>query len=91
MTPLLVHELLAMALLWSCFCRAAMLSSSARLDIRLAFWMLGTTAVWVLFYPLIWPWQPDAVSLALLLSIVVVQFVTSFHWKGGVPRAFKRE
>lgn len=87
---LIAHEILSMALLWSCFCRAVILTRSARRDIRIAFWLLGVTSVWCLFYPLVFPWEPDPVSLALLASIVIVQGVTSFHWKGGIPTAFKR-
>ena len=85
----IVHELLALLLGWSCFCRATRMSGrSTRRDVRLAFWALAIAAVVAMFAPAIWDWRPEPVSLVLLIGITVVQSVTSRHWVAGVPHGF---
>jgi hypothetical protein len=85
-----LHVLLSLLLFWSCFCRATMMSgSTTRRDVRLAFFALAIAAVVAMFAPLVWQWQPDQVSLPLLIGITVVQSITSRHWKGRVPAVFE--
>jgi hypothetical protein len=87
-----LHVMLSALLFWSCFCRATMMSGrSTRRDVRLAFFALSIAAVVSLFAPLVWAWQPDQVSLPLLIGIVVVQSITSRHWRGSVPTVFRQE
>lgn len=85
---LFMHELLCVALFYSVFCRAVQSTTAVKLDVRLAFFLLGGVALAGIVAPLAWAFVPDAWSLALLSSIVLVQVVTALHWRHGVPVVF---
>ncbi len=87
---MVVHELLCMALLWSCFCRATRTSLQTEFAILLTFWLLNVAALFAAFAPLLIDWQPDAVSLLLLASMTLVQTVTSRYWQRSPPAVFQR-
>lgn len=86
---MLVHEVFATILLYTCFCRAVKMDVSTALAIRLAFWGLGMAATVSIFAPIVWGWTPDSVSLALLISITTLQTVTSTYWRNEIPPQFK--
>lgn len=85
---LALHEFLSLALLYTCFCRAVKTNKNVRKDVLAAFWFLGCVASISMFAPLSFSWSPDFLSIALLSGIVIVQVVTSAHWKDGIPQEF---
>jgi hypothetical protein len=88
---LALHELLSLALLYTCFCRAVKTNKTVRKDVLAAFWFLGATASMSMFAPLAFGWRPDFVSLTLLASILAVQVATSARWRTGIPKDFINE
>lgn len=91
MIMLAIHELLALTLLYTCFCRAVKTNGNTRRPVLLAFWLLSITATVCVFAPLALNWRPDTVSILLLLSIVVVQLVTAVYWRHGIPPEFQED
>jgi hypothetical protein len=89
MTGLVVHEVLAGLLFWSCFCRAVKMSKRTHNAVRLAFWAESIAAVVVVFAPLR-GWQPDAITNILLIGVTTVQLVTAYYWQHGVPAPFQK-
>jgi hypothetical protein len=85
-----IHEILSLLLLYTCFCRAVRMCTKTDRSVRLAFWTMSMSAVLCAFAPISFNWQPDFVSLALLISTVTVQMVTSSYWRQGVPEQFKQ-
>lgn len=88
MTILVIHEILSVILFYTCFCRAVKTDSSTRREILLSFWALSMASVVCIFAPLAFNWQPDSVSMILLLAVVIVQVTTSTYWRQGVPRDY---
>jgi len=85
---LVAHEALCGALFYASFCRAVRSDHRLRFDVRVAFWFLGVVPVLGLVAPLTWQYQPDFFSVALLLSIVFVQYVTARDWAQSAPAKF---
>lgn len=90
MTMLAIHEGLALALLYTCFCRAIKTDENTAGPVLFAFWLLGVAATVAIFAPLAWDWRPDVVSLSLLGSILVLQIVTALYWRDGIPPQFQK-
>lgn len=88
---LAVHEVLSIALFYTCFCRAMKTSKQVKRDVLAAFWLLGAVASAAIFSPLAFGWQPDCMSIALLAAVVIVQIVTAAHWREGIPKEFIHE
>lgn len=89
--PVLAHELLSAILFWSIFCRATHTSArTTRLSVRLALWFLGTVTCIGMAAPLVWKWEPDLYSLALLGAIVICKVVYAANWRAGVPATLQR-
>lgn len=83
------YEFLCAALFYSVFCRAVRMGSETRADIRFALQAMGTVAAIGIAVPIYAPgWCPDWFTLSLLASITLVQLVTAYHWKDGVPAQF---
>ena len=89
MMLMVVHELLCGILFYTVFCRAVRTSQDVRLDVRLAFQIMGMVACAGIVAPIAWEWAPDLMSAALLLSICIVQVVTARYWD-GVPDSFMK-
>lgn len=87
---LLAHELLCLVLIFTVFCRAVRMDSTVRIDVRLAFFLLGAVACLGMPAPWVWGFQASAFSLFLLGGIALVQIVTSRYWRRGVPLSFYR-
>ena len=85
---LAIHELLSIALFYTCFCRAVKTNKTVKEDVLAAFWLLGCVACIAMFAPLAFAWRPDPMSVALLAAVVIVQIVTAVHWKDGIPKEF---
>lgn len=86
-----IHEALAGALFYTCFCRAIhMDKSTTSTGVMLAFWMLGVASVVMIAAPVVSRWQPTIPSLVLLLAITIVQVVTARHWLAGLPPQFNK-
>lgn len=85
---LALHEILSIALFYTCFCRAVKTTHKVRKDVLAAFWLLGVVSCIAMFSPLVFGWTPDAMSLALLASVLIVQVVTASHWRDGIPKDF---
>lgn len=84
-----IHVILALALLYSQFCRAIKTDHNTKLPVLLAFYLLTAATVFVLFAPAVVPgWTPSIDTVALLFAVVVVQGVTAIHWRHGVPESF---
>ncbi len=91
MIQLVLFEVFALTLTYSCVCRASFTSkANTRRDVRWAFTYLGVMALLGVLAPL-WGYEPDGFTTALLGSITVVQLVTAHHWRNGVPAPFRRE
>lgn len=91
MITLVIWEALALALLYSCFCRASFTSkANTKRDVRWAFTYLGVMAVLAVLAPF-WGYDPDAFTVALLGALTVVQLTTAHHWRNGVPAQFRRQ
>lgn len=91
MMHLAIWEAMALALVWSCFCRASHTSkSNTKRDVRWAFTWLGVMALVSMLAPF-WGYDPDPFTTFLLGSIVAVQLTTAYHWRRGVPAQFRRE
>lgn len=87
---LILHEILCMLLLWTCFCRATRTNAQTKKPILLAFYLLSVAALWATFAPLI-GWMPDSVSLLLLASMTLVQTTTARFWQQSPPQAFQEQ
>lgn len=89
---MLAHYLLCALLFHTIFCRAVKMDANTLPGIRFALLTLGTVAAAGLAVPLHWPsWQPDPYGLAVLGAVVLVQVVTAYHWRDGVPDRFQRK
>lgn len=83
-----LFEGFSFAVFWSCFCRAAHTSkANTKRDIRWAFTLLGVVSIVCMVAPL-WGYHPDLVSVLLAGSTAIVQTVTAYHWRRGVPARF---
>lgn len=87
---LIAHELLCLVLIFTVFCRAVRMNSSVRVDVRLAFFLLGAVACVGVPAPWVWGFNPNAFALMLMAVIALVQIVTSRYWRNGVPLSFYR-
>lgn len=89
---LAVFELSAILLVYSCFCRAAHTNTrNTRRDVRWAFALLGVMGSLCLFAPLLGDYQPDGLTAALLGAMALIQLVSAYHWRRGVPPAFRKD
>jgi len=89
MTPyLFIHEVLCFALFFTVFCRAVKTDQTVRMDVRLAFFVLGIAACAGMVAPITWAHEPDTFQLFLLGAVVLVQAVTAHHWNEEVPPQF---
>lgn len=87
---LIAHELLCLILIGTVFCRAVRMDSTVRIDVRLAFFLLGAVACIGVPAPWVWGFHPNAFTLLLMTGIALVQIVTSRYWRAGVPLSFYR-
>jgi hypothetical protein len=87
------HVILSLALLYSQFCRSVKMHGGAtRMPVLVAFYVLTAASILSLFAPVVLPgWRPSWDTLALLTSIIIVQFVTSKFWQHGTPDPFRKE
>lgn len=91
MNLIIPHEILSIILFYTCFCRAIKTNGTVKKDVLAAFWLLGIVSSIAIFAPLSFGWEPDCMSLVLLFAVVVVQIVTSEHWRHGIPKEFIHE
>ena len=85
-----IHELLAGVLFYTCFCRAVhMDAESTDYGILGAFYLLGLSSVVMIAAPIVSSWRPSIPSIFLMLAVIVVQIVTSRYWHAGVPEQFQ--
>jgi hypothetical protein len=90
MMQLAVWEVLSLALVYSCFCRASFTSkANTKRDIRWSFTYLGVMALLCALAPF-WGYDPDGFTIALLGAITLVQLTTAHHWRNGIPHQFRR-
>lgn len=90
MTTLLLWEALCVALFWSVFCRSVRVDKTTRLDVRLALWAVGLSALAGLAAPF-YGWAPDWVTVGIVAGVVAMQTVMAHHWRDGVPRQFVQD
>lgn len=84
---LIVWEVLCVALFWSVFCRSVRTNKTTRLNFRLALLLVGLGSLLGFGAPL-YGWQPDSVTMIIVLSVVCMQVVTAAYWGHGVPERF---
>ena len=84
---ILLHVALCLVLIYSVFVRFVRTDASVRIDVRLAFWLLGLAACLAVPAPL-FGYVPRVLDLLLLAAFAAVQHVTGRHWTRGVPRDF---
>lgn len=90
MMVLMLWEASALALVYSCFCRATYTSkANTKRDIRWAFTLLGVMGLLSVMAPF-WGYDPDGFTVALLVVITLVQITTAHHWRRGVPAQFRK-
>lgn len=90
MINLVIWEALALALVYSCFCRASFTNkANTKRDVRWSFTYLGVMAVLSVLAPF-WGYDPDGFTVALLGALTVVQLTTAHHWRNGVPVQFRK-
>lgn len=87
-------------LFYSCFCRLVRTTTETISEIRHAIWFLALTAGMVFGAPILpllvpqiqWTaWTtPRWVWMGMLFAIAILQFVTSRHWRHGVPESFQK-
>lgn len=85
---LVAHLVLSGALFYAAFCRAVHSDHRLRCDVRVAFYLLGTTSIMSLVAPVVWAYAPSWTSVSTLFAVVVVQWATANDWKYGVPDKF---
>lgn len=87
---LVLHTLLAAALVYSCACRFARTSKHrTRAGIRWAFNALVIYAGTALFAPWACGWQPDGMDVLAVAAITWVQIATAVYWHDGVPLPYR--
>lgn len=86
---LFAHEILALALMWSAFCRSALASGQTKPCVRLALLTMGAVGAVAVMAPL-YGWRPDWVTISILAGFVVNQVVNAQLWRFGVPDGFQR-
>jgi hypothetical protein len=87
-----IHIVICLALLYSQFCRAVKTDRTTKMPVLLAFYALTVAVVFSLFAPAVLPgWQPSPDSILFMFAVLVVQAVTSVHWRHGVPDAFREQ
>lgn len=96
---LFLQVLIALAMMFSTFCRLTKTDGDTHREIRWAFVFEATAAGLVAaapFLPLLVPeanWAPyttpTGLWLVLLLAVYVVQLVTARYWREGCPEAFQ--
>jgi hypothetical protein len=87
---LYLFEAFSLAIFYACFCRAAHTSkANTKRDIRWVFTLLGVVSIVCMAAPL-FDYRPDGIAVVLAGAIALVQFVTSHHWRAGVPKQFRR-
>lgn len=86
-TRLIIWEVLCLALWWSVFCRSVRTSTTTRLDVRVAIFLVGVGSLLGLGAPL-YEWEPDTITLYIIGSVVIMQVVAAQHWGKGVPEHF---
>lgn len=99
---LLLQLVFSAVLIWSCFCRLVVTDDQTIREVRLAIWLEGVAAMLLMSAPVLplvspqtlnWPafTTPSWVWLVLLASAMLVQVVTSKHWKHGTPTSFLKD
>ena len=89
MNNILIWEALCLTLLYLVFCRSVMVDSTTTLDTRVALWASGLAALVGVGAP-IYNWEPDAVTLSLMVSMLLMQIATAYRWRFGVPDQFTK-
>lgn len=88
---LVLFELFAIALFWSCFCRSSHTHKGNTLRaVRWAFTLLGLVSMVCIVLPPLYGYEPDGVDVMLLSAMAVTQLVTAHYWRAGVPEPFQR-
>jgi uncharacterized membrane protein len=82
------HEILCAALFFTMFCRAVKTDSKIKADVRFAFFILGIVSCMGMAAPIAWGYQPTLYEISLLGAVVLVQTITSHHWRQEVPYQF---
>lgn len=95
MTQILISvlTLLAAAVVgFSSFCRLQMsCKHTTKRWALVAFWLLCSTSVVVIFGVLGYAWRPDLLHFAALFSIAVLQMVNKSTWSKGVPGHYRKK
>lgn len=82
-------EALCLILLYLVFCRSVMVDSTTTLDTRIAIWVSGLAALIGIGAP-IYMWEPDLVTMSLMVSLLLMQVATAYRWRFGVPHQFTK-
>lgn len=90
MSIVLMWEAMCLILLYLVFCRSVMVNSTTTLDTRIAVWASGLAALIGLGAP-IYAWQPDVVTMSLMVSVLLMQIATAYRWRFGVPEQFIKD
>lgn len=89
LATLIVFEVFALVLFWSCFGRLAhTCKCNTKRPVRWVFTALCIMGVLCAVAPWLTDYQPDALTTALLTAAALAQVVTSHYWRQGVPAQF---
>lgn len=85
----ILHEALCVIMFYGAFCRLVRCNNSTKVEIRVAFFLIGAAACAGLTQPLRAHWEPSLFELLLLVGVVTMQMVTAPRWRDGVPAKFQ--
>lgn len=86
----IIHTILCVGLLWTCFCRLVHTNNETIPAIRFAFFALGSTALVAAAAPWVWEYEAGWPALIITLATLVMQIITSRFWRQGVPHRLQR-
>ena len=87
MNNVTLWEVLCFALLYSVFCRAVKIDKTTLTSLKLAVWVMGLVAILGIGAP-VYGWEPDVISMLLVIALLCMQSATAAHWVHGVPDQF---
>jgi hypothetical protein len=82
----------AAVVVFSSFCRLQIMSAkTSKHGARVAFWLLCSTGIAVIFAVLGYAWKPDLLHFSALASMAVLQIVSKESWSKGVPGHYRKK
>ncbi|CAB4158874.1 hypothetical protein UFOVP707_32 [uncultured Caudovirales phage] len=87
----MLYLILSLAVFYAAFCRITRLDAYAMTRARLAYVLLGIASLASVFSVLFWGYEPGVLDVLNATAILSVLVVSSPGWRGGMPRALRRD